>query len=106
MLPNPMSAYKVQSESEENGCWIYEVDLRGPSETMNRVRLRLAWEDYDLWVRDGSIEPARVADSLIRYVLKHDAFDPPPSRIDSSHPRRLDEQADEEIGRLIRDQNA
>ena len=98
-----MTEYTVISESEETGCWIYDVALAPAEGSGKRLRLRLAWEDYDLWVRDGSIEPARVANALLKYVLGHPAFQPPPTRIDSSHPRRHDQGADEAINRLIRE---
>jgi hypothetical protein len=98
-----MTEYTVISESEEAGCWIYEVDLESEEGSPDRLRLRLAWEDYDLWVRDGSIEPARVADALLRFALAHQAFQQVPAKIDSSHPRRFDPGADDEINRLIRE---
>ena len=98
-----MTEFTVISESEEIGCWIYEVDLADAKASGGKLRLRLAWEDYDLWVRDGSIEPARVAKALLQYALMQSFFQPPPARIDSSHPRRFDPKADEEINRLIRD---
>jgi hypothetical protein len=101
-----MTEYTVISESEEVGCWIYEVDLASGDGIPDRLQLRLAWEDYDLWVRDGSIEPARVANALLRFALDHQAFQPTPARIDSSHPRRFDPSADDEINRLIRDIHA
>ena len=100
-----MSAYKVISESEEDGCWIYRFEACPDGVTTTVGRLRLAWADYDLWIPDGTVEPARVADAILRFVLENSAFQPIPDRIDSSHPRRLVSDADQRIIHLIRNCN-
>lgn len=102
MLAGAMNGCRVTSETEENGCWLYEVELEledGPL----RVRARLAWEDYDLWVRDGSVEPARVAEAMVRWLSAPGRLEALPNRLDSSHPRRIESTADEQIVRLIRE---
>ena len=98
-----MAAYELISESEEPGCWVYVFDMSNDTGPSSRHHLRLAWADYDLWVRDGAVEPTRVADAILRFVLTHPAFDPLPQKIDSSHPRRRDANADQAISGLIRD---
>ena len=98
-----MAGYELISEREESGCWIYEFDLKEGNEYLSRHQLRLAWADYDLWVRGGSVEPTCVADAILRFVLGNQAFDPLPRKIDSSHPRRLVQGADQMISSLIKD---
>ena len=100
-----MSTFKVISETEEDGCWIYRFEVASDGEAGEPRRLRLAWADYDLWIPDGTVEPARVADAILRFVLESDAFQPMPHRIDSSHPRRLAPGADDRIIHLIRNCN-
>ena len=97
------SEYEFISEREEPGCWRYDFRCRRQDGGSSTHQLRLAWEDYDFWVRDGSVEPERVADAIVRFVLGHAAFDPMPSKVDSSHPRRHDAGADQAIFGLIRD---
>lgn len=98
-----MSAeYQFIAEHEENGCWMYEVDFLHEGKVIARHQLRLSWEDYDLWVPDGSIEPARVADAFLRYIQENEGFQPMPRKVDSSHPRRLDPGADDVIAGMIR----
>ena len=97
-----MPDYRLLSEEEGTDCWFYEVELPSGSSMSSRHRIRLSWADYDLWVRDGSIEPVRVAEAVLKFVRDHPAFDPLPQRIDSAHPRRHDSRADEAIGRIIR----
>ena len=97
-----MTEYQVISETEGPDCWTYEVDLTAPDGSVKRHQVRVSWADYDLWVRDGSIEPARVADAILRFADGHQAFTPFPRRLDSSHPRRVDPGADDAINRLIR----
>ena len=98
-----MSAkYEFTAENEDNGCWIYELQCLDAGLVVGRHQLRLSWEDYDLWVPDGSIEPAHVADALMRYISQSEHFQPMPSKVDSSHPRRIDPDADAAISGMIR----
>ncbi|MCH2145402.1 MAG: hypothetical protein MK082_09695 [Phycisphaerales bacterium] len=101
-----MPDYQVLSEDEGADCWIYEVTLGDPAGESTRHQVRLSWADYDLWVRDGSIEPVRVAKAILEFITGHEAFTPLPGRVDSSHPRRLDSTADDVINRLIREMGA
>ncbi|MAJ45868.1 MAG: hypothetical protein CBC35_00940 [Planctomycetes bacterium TMED75] len=95
--------FKIIQEEEQNGCWLFTVHLQGPagSESTSEHTLRLSWEDYDLWVRDGTIEPEVVARAILRYLEPHLGETKLPARIDSSHPRRVDPDADQQIARLI-----
>lgn len=98
-----MSAqYEFTAEEESSGYWLYGVQTLDQGMVAGRHQIRLAWADYDLWVPDGSIEPARVADALVRYLLASEYFQPIPAKVDSSHPRRMDQNADKAIMALIR----
>lgn len=94
--------YRITSEVEADGFWLYEIDCLQSGEVITTSRLRLAWADYDMWVPDGTVEPACVADALFRYLHQHPEFEQLPDVVDSSHPRRLDKGADDAIAGLIR----
>ena len=95
--------FKIIQEEEQNGCWLFPVRLEdeGGRKPASEHTLRLSWEDYDLWVRDGTIEPEVVALAILRYLAPHLGEARLPERIDSSHPRRVDPEADQQIARLI-----
>ena len=92
----------VISESDEPGCWMYRFECLDDEGRASSGRFRLAWEDYDLWIPDGTVEPARVAEAVLRFVIEQPGLRPFPERIDSSHPRRMAPGADERIIHLIR----
>ena len=93
------NGFEITSEREESGCWIFDFRLSGNAD--EKHEFRLSWEDYDLWVRDGTIEPGVVALAILRYLEPHLSEAKLPKRIDSSHPRRVDPDADQQIARLI-----
>lgn len=95
--------FKIIQEEEQTGCWLFTVRLESEDgrEPPSEHTLRLSWEDYDLWVRDGTIEPGVVALAILRYLEPHLSEAKLPKRIDSSHPRRVDPDADQQIARLI-----
>ena len=96
--------FKITREEEATGCWMFEiaVESHSGSETPVRLRqLRLAWEDYDLWVRDGSVEPAAVGLAILKYLETLGDVADLPVRVDSSFPRRRCARADEVIPGLI-----
>ena len=94
--------YQFIAEHEGSGFWMYEVDLLDGGDVVSRHELRLSWEDYDLWVPDGTIEPSRVADAFLRYLRQHEGFQPMPCKVDSSQPRRIEPDADTVIAGMIR----
>ena len=95
--------FKIIREEEQEGCWVFEIEQEATSEELSRRkhRLRLSWEDYDLWVRDGTVEPAAVAMAILKYLQSGTRARELPDRIDSSYPRKLDPQADDLIAGLI-----
>ena len=94
--------FKITREEEQNGCWMFDVLIETREATMARLQqLRLSWEDYDLWVRDGTVEPSAVGLAILRYLETLGELSDLPERIDSSYPRRRCAQADEAIPRLI-----
>ena len=94
--------FKITREEEQNGCWMFDVEIEAEQATQIRLhQLRLSWEDYDLWVRDGTVEPSAVGLAILRYLENVDDLSGLPERIDSSFPRRRCPGADEEIPRLI-----
>lgn len=100
MPVDPRPKFTIVSECESNGCWLYEVQLHGESGSTTDHRLRLSWEDYDLWVRDGSLEPARVAEAIVEHALATKGS--LPERLDSSTPRRVDPDADNAIKLMLK----
>ena len=92
----------VISESDEAGCWMYRFECTDDEGRSSSGLLRLAWEDYDLWIPDGTVEPGRVAEAVLRFVMEQPPPVPISDRIDSSHPRRMTPGADERIIHLIR----
>ena len=102
-LPVMKDTFKITRETEGDGCWMFEVEWAdhsgaGPG---GRRQLRLSWEDYDMWVRGGSVEPEAVARAILRYLGSTGGVDGLPGRIDSSHPRRIAPDADLRISALI-----
>ena len=95
--------FKIIGEEERDGCWMFQITvLDGNGTKMDQDHtLRLAWEDYDLWVRDGTVEPSVVAQAIVRHLESAPNPRPLPERIDSSYPRRLDPEADRQIMALI-----
>ena len=95
--------FKITREEEQNGCWMFEVALESEDEpTPIRLhQLRLSWEDYDLWVRDGTVEPSAVGLAVLKYLQTLGDLAELPDRIDSSYPRRRCSRADEAIPGLI-----
>ena len=92
--------FKISRETEGDGCWMFEFERTGRDSGDPR-QLRLSWEDYDMWVRGGSVEPAAVARAIIQYLESTGELDGLPGRIDSSHPRRIAPDADRRITALI-----
>ena len=94
--------FKITREEEQNGCWMFDVEVETEEATKIRLhQLRLSWEDYDLWVRDGTVEPSAVGLAVLRYLETLDDLSDLPERIDSSFPRRRCAGADEAIPGLI-----
>ena len=95
--------FKIIQEEEQAGCWIFQIaaEPQGDAPAARLRQLRLSWEDYDLWVRDGTVEPAAVAMAILKYLESTLEFTELPERIDSSFPRRHDQEADGVIAGLI-----
>lgn len=94
--------FKINREVEQNGCWMFDVTVESQEPTQVRLhQLRLSWEDYDLWVRDGTVEPSAVGLAILRYLETLGDLSDLPDRIDSSFPRKRCAQADEAIPGLI-----
>jgi len=94
--------FKITREEEQNGCWMFDVEVETQDATPVGVhQLRLSWEDYDLWVRDGTVEPSAVGLAILRYLETLGDLTDLPTRIDSSFPRRRCARADEAIPGLI-----
>ena len=95
--------FKIIQEQEEDGCWMFEVGVepQGEASPVRLRLLRLSWEDYDLWVRDGTVEPAAVGLAILKYLETCGEVADLPERIDSSYPRRRAPQADDAIAALI-----
>ena len=102
-LPVMKDTFKITRETEGDGCWMFEVEWpeRPDTEPEGPHRLRLSWEDYDMWVRGGSVEPEAVARAVLRYLESTGGLHELPGRIDSSHPRRIAPDADRRITALI-----
>ena len=64
-----MAALTINEEHELPGGWSFEAAV-GP----RAIRLRLSWQDYDLWGR-GTVPPADVARAVIRVLERRSALE-------------------------------
>ena len=99
-----MARIEIVREHERPGGWTFEVDIGGDLEdaAVRRVRLSLAWADYNLWSPDGGDAPERIAEAVLAFLLsKKGARDLRPA-FDAAVARLLYPEADRAIPGLIR----
>ncbi|UCD75676.1 MAG: hypothetical protein JSV91_01930 [Phycisphaerales bacterium] len=96
-----MAQVEILSEKETAGGWSFEAQVLDDKSTPRRHRITLSWADYNLWSRDGTDEPARVAEAVLAFLLRS----LPPGEIratfDAASVRRRFDDADEQIPALI-----
>jgi hypothetical protein len=61
---------RVLGERDTATGWAFQVSVTGEDGDDRDVAVRLSWADYDLWSRDGSDPPARVAEAVVRFLLE------------------------------------
>ncbi len=60
---------RVVTETEERSGWAFQVEIER-AEGVSSHLVRLGWADYDYWSH-GMSSPARVIESLVRYLVEH-----------------------------------
>jgi hypothetical protein len=92
---------EIASEKESGGGWAFEARVIDAAGASHRFQVTLSWADYDHWSPGGGVEPARVAEAVIRFLLDRMPAGELRSKLDASLARRLFADADETIPRVI-----
>ena len=85
---------EILTECEIDRGWRFTAQALQPDGSLQSLTLDLSWADYDYWCPDGVAPPAAVAESCLRWILKHQGQLTLPARLDASHARRLHAGAD------------
>lgn len=96
-----MAQVEIISEREGQRGWEFAAQMLGDDGVLHQRVVTLSWADYNLWSRDGSDEPARVAEAALAFMLKRMRASELPERLDMSTARRRFPDADAIIPTLI-----
>jgi hypothetical protein len=92
---------ELLSERAAPNGWEYDAQIAFEDGSLKRLALRLSWFDYQHWVPDGSVAPARVAEAVLRVLAAQAHRFAAMESIDASTVRRRIERGDEEVRAAI-----
>ena len=81
-----MAQVEIISEQPTGRGLAFDVQVLRDDGGLARHRLVLAWADYNVWSGDGADEPAKVAEAVVLFWLRHESN--LPDSIDASVVRR------------------
>lgn len=96
-----MAQIEIISETEGEGGWRFDAQALDATGGLHTFTLNLGWADYNLWSADGADPPSKVAEAVLRFLLSRNDPRELRSTFDASIARRLHDDADAEIPRLI-----
>jgi len=97
-MPLPI---EILTETEGERGWRFDAQVVHADGSLHRLRVDLAWADYDWWCPDGSVPPAAVVETVLQWMLAHPGDRPVPPRLDASMVRRMHPDADRDIRRML-----
>lgn len=97
-----VEVFEIITEHEEAGGWLYEFQsVTEESGELRKHQMHLSWVDYNHWSATGSDIPQKVAEAVLGFLLSRMAIAELPDGFDASLSRRLFEDADEKIPKMI-----
>ena len=97
-----MAQIEITEEYDQAHGWLFEAQMLDEHGHLHHYQITLSYADYNLWSRDGSDPPERVAEAALHYLIEHMGIDDMKPSFDASIARRLEPEADRIIPSLIR----
>jgi len=94
-----MATINVGTETEGSNHWAYDVQVQDNGHRYE-YRVTLGWSDYDLWSH-GRVAPERVVKAAFEFLLQREEASSIQPRFDCSVIRRLFNEVDRELPKLI-----
>jgi hypothetical protein len=94
---------EIVGERETDRGWSFDAHVLDGDGAMSRHTVHVSWADYNHWSASGSDTPQAVASAVVGFLAGRAGPGGLQPAFDASLARRLHDDADTQIPRLIRD---